>query len=251
MASVVLFHFIPGQTVLHKLGLLPKLFSFILFTSTIFLSPSIAVPAMTTLLFILSFAVGENPLWLLWRMRLYLPFFLFLFLFGLYSPSGRGDLTPWFESKSLFETGMTLLRYLEAFILSHLLLRTTSYKDWRDGLFCLFKPLSVQWADTLSLAVTMTLHFIPLFMDEAVQILEALKVRFRRSRTPLLWKLKFLGLPLLLQVLLYADQTGMALESRGQTPWQTRETTKIRLADILILTVALGSLILSLIFKST
>ena len=93
----------------------------------------------------------------------------------------------------------------------------------------------------------MTLHFIPLFMDEAVQILEALKIRSRRSRTPLFRKLKFLGLPLLLQVLLHADQTGRALEARGQNPWQTRETARLRAEDVLVPLCAMSLLILSLV----
>lgn len=193
-----------------------------------------------------------------WRrtFRFFRPFllmFLFLWLLSALSWSSP-DFTigpVGFSSAGILRGGISVLRFLLLIVLGFLFTETTTGAPLREGLEWAIAPLKALGVRTRnwSLAVSVTLQFVPWILGKLDQLQLALSSRGRRARGLARWspgQITLIIVPLLILVLSMGDELATAIESRGYDPsrqrtpvyqlaWRKRDT----LAVLCILTAAL------------
>lgn len=192
-----------------------------------------------------------------WRraLRFFRPFllmFLFLWLLaGLSWSSPDFALGPLsFSYEGLMRGGISVLRFLLLIALGFLFTETTTGAPLREGLEWGIAPLRTLGIRTRnwSLAVSVTLQFVPWILGKLAQLQLALGSRGRRARGMARWSPRQVALiivPLLILVLGMGDELATAVESRGYDPakqrtpvYQLRWSRRDTLAALGILTVA-------------
>ncbi|MEK5035823.1 ATP-binding cassette domain-containing protein [Paenibacillus sp. FSL R7-0302] len=192
-----------------------------------------------------------------WRraFRFFRPFllmFLFLWLLsGLSWSSPDFALGPLsFSYAGLMRGGINALRFLLLIALGFLFTETTTGAPLREGLEWGIAPLRALGILTRnwSLAVSVTLQFVPWILGKLAQLQLALGSRGRRARGVARWSPRQIALiivPLLILVLGMGDELATAVESRGYDPakqrtpvYQLRWSRRDTLAALGILTVA-------------
>ncbi|WP_342547847.1 ATP-binding cassette domain-containing protein [Paenibacillus sp. FSL P2-0089] len=192
-----------------------------------------------------------------WRraIRFFRPFllmFLFLWLLsGLSWSSPDFALGPLsFSYAGLVRGGINVLRFLLLIALGFLFTETTTGAPLREGLEWGIAPLRALGIRTRnwSLAVSVTLQFVPWILGKLAQLQLALGSRGRRARGVARWSPRQIALiivPLLILVLGMGDELATAVESRGYDPakqrtpvYQLRWSRRDTLAALGILAVA-------------
>ncbi|WP_339220891.1 ATP-binding cassette domain-containing protein [Paenibacillus sp. FSL H8-0332] len=192
-----------------------------------------------------------------WRraLRFFRPFllmFLFLWLLaGLSWSSPDFALGPLsFSYEGLMRGGISVLRFLLLIALGFLFTETTTGAPLREGLEWGIAPLRTLGIRTRnwSLAVSVTLQFVPWILGKLAQLQLALGSRGRRARGVARWSPRQIALiivPLLILVLGMGDELATAVESRGYDPakqrtpvYQLRWSKRDTLAALGILAVA-------------
>lgn len=169
-----------------------------------------------------------------WRraFRFFRPFllmFLFLWLLSGLSWNSPGfSLGPLgFSSAGLERGGISVLRFLLLIVLGFLFTETTTGAPLREGLEWGIAPLRHLGIRTRnwSLAVSVTLQFVPWILGKLTQLQLALSSRGRRARGLTRWSPRQIALiivPLLILVLALGDELATAVESRGYDPAKQR-----------------------------
>lgn len=193
-----------------------------------------------------------------WRraVRFFRPFlvmFLFLWLLSSISWSSSPDFSlgpVGFSHTGVVRGGISVLRFLLLLALGFLFTETTTGAPLREGLEWAIAPLRALGIRTRnwSLAVSVTLQFVPWILGKLAQLQLALRSRGQRSRGLGRWsprQIILMIVPLLILVLGMGDGLATAVESRGYDParqrtpvyqlsWSRRDT----LAALCILTAA-------------
>lgn len=169
-----------------------------------------------------------------WRraFRFFRPFllmFLFLWLLSGLSWNSPGfSMGPLsFSSAGLQRGGISVLRFLLLIVLGFLFTETTTGTPLREGLEWGIAPLRHLGIRTRnwSLAVSVTLQFVPWILGKLTQLQLALSSRGRRARGLARWSPRQIALiivPLLILVLGMGDELATAVESRGYDPAKQR-----------------------------
>ncbi|QUL54698.1 ATP-binding cassette domain-containing protein [Paenibacillus tritici] len=192
-----------------------------------------------------------------WRraLRFFRPFllmFLFLWLLsGLSWSSPDFTIGPLsFSYAGMLRGGISVLRFLLLIALGFLFTETTTGAPLREGLEWGIAPLRRLGIRTRnwSLAVSVTLQFVPWILGKLAQLQLALGSRGRRARGLARWsprQIALLIVPLLILVLGMGDELATAVESRGYDPakqrtpvYQLRWSKRDTLAALGILAVA-------------
>ena len=133
-------------------------------------------------------------------------------------------------SKGLWLGGLLFLRFLDMLLITALLTLTTTPMEITHAVSKLLKPLNRFHipVDTISFMVSLTLRFIPTFLDEAEVLLKAQASRgMDFQEGTLVQKIKGIAsivVPLLIQMFKKADTVALALETRGFQKSGTRST---------------------------
>ncbi|WP_052422150.1 ATP-binding cassette domain-containing protein [Paenibacillus sp. FSL P4-0081] len=169
-----------------------------------------------------------------WRrvFRFFRPFllmFLFLWLLSGLSWNSPGfSIGPLsFSSAGLQRGGISVLRFLLLIVLGFLFTETTTGAPLREGLEWGIAPLRHLGIRTRnwSLAVSVTLQFVPWILGKLTQLQLALSSRGRRARGLARWSPRQIALiivPLIILVLGMGDELATAVESRGYDPAKQR-----------------------------
>ncbi|MEK3687744.1 ATP-binding cassette domain-containing protein [Paenibacillus sp. FSL R10-2736] len=169
-----------------------------------------------------------------WRrvFRFFRPFllmFLFLWLLSGLSWNSPGfSMGPLgFSSAGLQRGGISVLRFLLLIVLGFLFTETTTGAPLREGLEWGIAPLRHLGIRTRnwSLAVSVTLQFVPWILGKLTQLQLALSSRGRRARGLAGWSPRQIALiivPLIILVLGMGDELATAVESRGYDPAKQR-----------------------------
>lgn len=169
-----------------------------------------------------------------WRraFRFFRPFllmFLFLWLLSGISWNSPGfSIGPLsFSSAGLQRGGISVLRFLLLIVLGFLFTETTTGAPLREGLEWGIAPLRHLGIRTRnwSLAVSVTLQFVPWILGKLTQLQLALSSRGRKARGLARWSPRQIALiivPLLILVLGMGDELATAVESRGYDPAKQR-----------------------------
>ncbi|WP_235949758.1 energy-coupling factor transporter transmembrane component T [Paenibacillus apii] len=178
-----------------------------------------------------------------WFYRPFLPMFLLLWLLSAFSWSGGASFA--FSPAGALTGGLSVLRLGLLISLGFLFTETTSGAPLREGLEWAIKPLGRLGVRTRnwSLAVSVTLQFIPWILGKISALQLALASRGNRKRGLARWtpqQISLMAVPLLLQVIGMGDELSTAIEARGYDPskprtpwlvlsWRQRDTAALLL----------------------
>ncbi|SEU11928.1 ATP-binding cassette domain-containing protein [Paenibacillus sp. NFR01] len=163
-------------------------------------------------------------------LRFFRPFLLmfsFLWLLSALSWNTPGAGSGFFSYAGFVRGGINVLRLLLLIALGFLFTETTTGAPLREALEWAIAPLRRLGIRTrnASLAVSVTLQFIPWILDKLVQLQTALRSRGRRKSGKPRWtprQAALLTVPLLILVIGMGDDLAAAVESRGYDPDKTR-----------------------------
>ncbi|MNB86599.1 Energy-coupling factor transporter ATP-binding protein EcfA2 [compost metagenome] len=161
--------------------------------------------------------------------RPFLLMFLFLWLLSALDWSSP-DLTlgPFgFSSEGIVRGGLNVLRFLLLIALGFLFTETTTGAPLREALEWSLAPLKRLGIRTRgwSLAVSVTLQFVPWILGKLSQLQLALKSRGKPQRGLTRWtprQISMLVVPLLILVIGMGDELATAVDSRGYDPKKAR-----------------------------
>uniref|UniRef100_UPI00046FF1F0 energy-coupling factor transporter transmembrane component T n=1 Tax=Paenibacillus zanthoxyli TaxID=369399 RepID=UPI00046FF1F0 len=151
-----------------------------------------------------------------------------------------------FSAEGAISGGLSVLRLGLLISLGFLFTETTSGAPLREGLEWAIKPLGKLGVRTRnwSLAVSVTLQFIPWVLGKISSLQLALASRGNRKRERMRWtpkQISLMAVPLLLQVISMGDELATAIEARGYDPskprtpwlvlrWRRRDTAAVLIA---------------------
>ncbi|WP_151733606.1 ATP-binding cassette domain-containing protein [Paenibacillus tengchongensis] len=181
-------------------------------------------------------------------LRFFRPFLLmFLFIWAVSGLEWRAPDVAWgplgFSMEALKRGGLSVLKFLLLLSLGFLFTETTTGAPLREGLEWAIAPLRKLGIRTRSwsLAVTVTLQFVPWILDRLARLQLALKSRSGSGRRRGRWsprQIAMLMVPLLIMVIGMGDELSTAVESRGYDPdkprsaaiqlqWRSRDTAAL------------------------
>jgi energy-coupling factor transport system permease protein len=224
--SITLGHYIPGQTLLHRLNPRFKLLSLLVFLLALFWLKTLTAMGGVLLLLIVLISLARVPYrYLLRGLRPILYIVLFtLIIYFFFNKGGIvllriGTITV--ESMGVLE-GLFVVARLVGLVLATLLVTlTTTPLSLTSGLEFFLKPFKLIKLPVSEIAMIMTiaLRFIPTLMEESQRLMRAQMARgadfesgslFRKARnlTPLI-------VPLFVSAFRRADELALAMEARG------------------------------------
>ncbi len=237
MRSITLGHYLPGNSLLHRLDPRAKLLGLLILIATLFLIRTFSGFFYFSLFFLLAFISSQLP-WRYFLRGLKPVFYIIVFtliLHFLFTKGGRvfwrlGALT--IEENGVYLGSFMTLRLVLLVVTTLLVTLTTSPIAFADGIEFLLRPLKIFKVPGHEIAMMMTiaLRFIPTLMEESDKIRKAQMARgadfesgniFRRARNlvPLL-------VPLFVSAFRRADELAVAMESRCYRGGENR--TKMR-----------------------
>lgn len=218
MAGRLMFHFSPGDSILHRWDARCK-FAALLVVSIGTLYMDVPGLGLFTAVFAVSLPLSRLPWKEFFRdLRLWGLFLLFVFCLQAVSFTGEEPLVhPWI---SVSKPGLLLALiacWRLALILCYATLFTavTRPRELQDALVWSMKPFPFLPARRIALMVSLTLRFLPLIMDHGQDVRLAGRSRLGHQRKNLLQRIKYFALPLFRRSLLRADQMALALAARG------------------------------------
>ncbi len=189
----------PGQSILHRMRPAPKMLSLMVGATLLFLNETLWLTACSVIGVLALYKVARLPL-----SKAFAQIRPLLWIFALFFA-----VQWWFSGLEL--ATYVVLRLAALVMLASLVTLTTRASDMIDtmtaGLRHL-KPLGVN-PDKVSLAISLTLRFIPVLAQIATEVREAQKVRgLERSVIAV-------AMPLAIRTLKMADDISDAIDSRG------------------------------------
>ncbi|MBM4236722.1 MAG: energy-coupling factor transporter transmembrane protein EcfT [Firmicutes bacterium] len=224
--SITLGHYLPGDTVIHRMNPRIKVLVLIIILSMLFAFKSI--PGLLTMLLavLLLFAVARVPFrYLLKGLRPILYIALFALIIFLFFTKGGvvlfrlGSFTV--ESDGLEEGLFVIIRLVTLVLFSLLLTLTTTPLSLTYGLGYYLKPLGRIGlpAEEVVMIMAISLRFIPTLLEESQRLMRAQVSRGADFESgSILSKAKNLGtliVPLFVSAFRRADELALAMEARG------------------------------------
>jgi energy-coupling factor transport system ATP-binding protein len=186
------------------------------------------------------------------------PFLWMLFFIWIVSALtlSRGDL--WFgpvgiRLQGAWQGGLTVVRFLLVIVLGIVFTETTSGAPLREGFEWLIRPMRKAGIPVrdVSLAVSITLQFVPWMAETITRLRKAFKARGYDTIGMRKWtpnQLANLFIPLLITVIRLGDELATAIESRGydrnaeRTSWHELEWGRSDTVSLAVITIAAGML---------
>ena len=227
LQDITLGHYLPGDSLLHRLDPRTKFLSLLLLMTATFLIRSLPALVFLSFFFLIALGLSQLPWGYVFRgVRSFLGLFLFTALVHLFFtpgpslpffPIGFIDITWTGIGKGAFVAAQLLL----AILISSLLTLTTAPLRLAHGLEKMISPLKRLRipAEDFSMMTMVAIKFIPILLEETNRIIKAQSARgvdfesgnfFRRARNlvPILT-------PLFHSVFKRADDLALAMLARG------------------------------------
>jgi len=218
MVQRIAFHYVPGNSLLHRWDTRCKFLGLLMITVTL-IRIRIEWLLFDLALFLALLILSRLPFKSFLRNLLgwgVLLFVLFLFQ-ALFTPGTRLTRFPWIpiSREGLCLGGLMSFRL--ALLLCYAILFTamTRPRELQDALVWFLKPIPFIPGRRVGLMVSLVLRFFSLILDQADEVRLAHKARLGdRQRNPVR-KAKFLALPILRRSLSRAEDVTLALIARG------------------------------------
>jgi len=247
---VILFHYKPGSTILHKLDMRIKLALCVLFGFLI-LNGNILTLCLISALIVTAFIILTIPL--SFFLRELKGFFIFLFfILIICSLTTPGEIILGLKLNS-FYFGFTLKgiingvlfswRFLLIILFGCFLTITSSFDDIRASVLWLVKPFPFVNAKIVSTMVGLVLRFVPEILDMTGEISIAHRARCVNSRRNPFIRIFSFCRNLMYRTFLRADEITFAMQARcfsfETSDAESEELNKIQLESWLFLILAI------------
>jgi biotin transport system permease protein len=248
----IVFHYLPGDSPLHRWDARCKFFGLILVTATL-IQPTIFWFLFDSILLLTFFLLFRFPVRSFFKdFRLWAIFLLAIFLLQIFlTPGVRFSFLAWLpvSQEGLLQGGWTSWRL--GLMIGYALLFTavTRPRDLGQALVWILKPVPFLTERRIGLMVSLTLRFFSRITDQAEEVRTANRARLGdRNRNPLR-KAKFLALPILRNSILSVEEVTYALIARGYQEHLPSRLSKIHFLHLLPVLVMSGVWLVSLWIK--
>ena len=244
MSEVVFFHYIPKDTLIHRMDARLKLLCMVLLSVAASLAQTADEFAFLTAVLFLAVCFARLPLGALLKdMRLF-AFFISLVVVAnaFFVP---GDPVPYLPVPGISQEGLILgLRF--AWRLTIILMvcmvmtGTTSLLTFKNVVEWYLRPLPFVPAARVATMMNLTFVLLPVIFDQYSEIMAAQKARCIESRKNKIKRLMFTALPLLGGALRKADEIACAMEARCYSEERTKAIFQTRTPDWFLVAFCLG-----------
>jgi biotin transport system permease protein len=227
MAEITIFHYLPGNSLIHRLDSRIKLVCMIWFSVTINLMVETSDYLILTAVLLIAFWMSKLPVLRLIRE---LRYFYALILMVVIIQAGSVPGTPiplvpwtrwtrWVPIHEITLAGLTSglffgWRLLLIIGICVIFTGTTRLSSLRNAVEWFLGPVPFIPAARIGTMISLTFVLISLIFDQAAGISDAQKARGVEARKNPLQRISFLVFPLLRQIFMQADEMVMAMESR-------------------------------------
>ncbi len=214
----IAFHYIPGNSFLHRWDARCKFLGFLILTATL-IQIKISLFLFHSILLISLFFLSKSPIKSLAPdLRFWLLFLFLLFLFhSLFTPGKTLSFSPYLPltREGLFLGGLVCWRL--GLILGYAILFTsvTRPRELRETIAWILKPIPSIPNRRIGLMVSMMWRFFYRFLDHKEEVELAYQARLGNLNRNPFRKIKSLLLPLLRKALFEVEEVTYALASRG------------------------------------
>jgi len=214
----IAFHYIPGNSFLHRWDARCKFLGFLILTATL-IQIKISLFLFQSILLVSLFFLSKSPIQSLARdLRFWLLFLFLLFLFhSLFTPGKTLSFSPYLPltKEGLFGGGLVCWRL--GLILGYATLFTsvTRPRELRETIAWILKPIPSIPNRRIGLMVSMMWRFFYRFLDHKEEVELAYQARLGNLNRNPFRKIKSLVLPLLRKALFEVEEVTYALASRG------------------------------------
>ncbi len=239
MANLNIFHYIPGESVIHNMDGRIKLICMILFTVAVGIAArTIELTLISVILLIALIGSGLPIKKLFTEIRYFL--FLIAIIIIIHSYTIPGTPIADFPIHGLTWEGVKSglifsWRLVLVLIISIILVGTTSLTRFKSVIEWFLRPVPFIREARVATMFGLTFVLLPLVFDEIAEMLDAQKARCVRGRKNPIKRIKFLLFPLFPQIFLRADEMALAMESRCYSEVRTKTVFMAKINDWLLL----------------
>jgi len=249
MAQRIAFHYIPGNSPLHRWDARCKFFGLLTITATLLPSKISWLIIDSGILFGL-LILSRLPLRQFLRdFRTWAVFLSVLFLFqAFFAPGPPLSAFPWLplSKDGLRLASLTCWRIGLIFGYTIVFTAVTRPRELRDALIWLLRPIPFVPERRIGLMVSLTLHFFSLILDQAEEVRLAHKARLGDENKNPFRKARFLALPLLRRSFSEAEEVTIALAARGFRDDLPLQLPKMPFSHLIPLLAFIGFLLIIL-----
>jgi biotin transport system permease protein len=248
MAYRIIFHYSPGDSVLHRWDARCKFLGLVLATfGLLHMNPKALF--VYSLLFIGAMVCSALPMRaMVHDLKTWSLFLFFIFLVQVLSyPDPERTFFPWLpvSGSGLVEASLTCWRLGLILCYGVLFTLVTKPRDLQNALIWFLKPFPFLPAHRIALMVTLTIRLLPLIMDQKEEVGLATRSRLGNQRKDLFRRVKFLVLPLFHRSLIRADELALALAARGYREDRPHHLPRLPLSHFLALILVGLSIVVS------
>jgi len=217
MAAGLAFHYVPGDSFLHRWDPRCKVAA-LAFTALAILQAGPTKLAFLSLAPPLAVYLSRLPLKPMLRdLKMWGIFLGMIFAVKvLFHPGAPGTGLAWPPSPRAFQSASwTCWRLVLVLGLAVVFTAVTRPREVRDVVHWILEPLPFLPARRIALMVSLTIRFLPLLLDEWEEVKLAARSRLGDRRKGFFKRAKFIALPLFRRAFLRADDMSFALAARG------------------------------------
>jgi energy-coupling factor transporter transmembrane protein EcfT len=249
VAYRLVFHYFPGDSVLHRWDARCKFLGLALATFGLLHMNERAL-VLFSIFFVVAVANCRLPLKpIAHDLKAWSVFLFFIFLVqALGYPDSGEVLFTWLplSEAGLYAAVLTCWRLGLVLCYGVLFTLVTRPRDLQNALIWFLKPFPLLPAQRIALMVTLTLRLLPLIMDQLEEVSLATRSRLGNQRKGILRRAKFLVLPVFYRSLIRSDELALALAARGYNESRPIFLTRVPLTHFL----SLGLVVISVVVCS-
>ena len=247
----MLYHYIPGNSVVHKIHPGIKFFIVLCFCILLFFLklPALFIIVLAETIFILLSKIRIKQMFS--EFKKFFFFIIIILLFRAYSgtnPVILFGIVPIPSLKGLSAGGYIALKICMLIFFSLLLTSTTKASQLQDVLYNIFRKIPFIPASRLSFIISLTIASIPILLDKIQEVDETRKSRCIQSNRNPLYHLFSFALPFLFHILKAADDIACSMEARcySENNKLITKTTPLSKKDFIGVTICLITISASL-----
>jgi energy-coupling factor transporter transmembrane protein EcfT len=236
MAEINIFHYLPGNSLIHRLDSRIKLVCMIWFSvTTSFMVETPDYLILTAVLLGAFWMSGLPVLRLIRELRYFYILILMVVIIQACSVPGTPFLIRGISMEGLKSGLFFGWRLILVIIIGIIFTGTTRLSSLRNAVEWLLRPLPFIPAARVGTMISLTFVLIPLIFDQAAAISDAQKARCVEGRKNPVQRISLLVFPLLTRIFIQADEMALAMESRCYTEAFRKVEFKTDWKDWLIL----------------
>lgn len=249
---MILFHYIPGDSILHKAN--PGI-KFIIILGYSILILLLQLPVLFFILFteiILMYTAKIRIKKILKECRRFFLFMIIIFIFRAYSTKGLTifvKVIPLPSVHGLSAGAYIILRFCMVIFLGLLFTATTKTSRLQNTLHLFFSRIPFIPAARIAALLSLTIGSFPLLFDKLQEVDEARKARCIQSNRNPFYQIFSFTLPLFIHILKRADDLACSMEARCYTENRKPRPEPLQKTDYVMLIISLIAGLLALVFN--